>query len=141
MEADFVKNGLIIAVILSVVFLSQQPYFREFGRNSYTWVKTQADDYLGKANNYAKETLLPKIDGEVEQKKGLIADEISRQKEKISESVSESVGEKIKNYFSGISNAILHPSDGKTDSSADSAANASADCNCVCPPASSPYLP
>ncbi len=129
MQKKIIFSIVAIIIVLAVVFLSQLSYFRELGKNSYSWVRGQTEGYFKKASDYTAENVLPKISGEVDRKKDEISGQIDQEKNKISESILD----KTKNYFSGITNAVLHPSAGenKTDS-ADA-------CNCVCPASSNPY--
>lgn len=123
-EKGFVQYIAIIAVILAVVFLSQQPYFRGIGRDMFSKGSSAVQGYLAKGSNWAKDIALPKISGEVAQKQAMVANGIDQQKEK----VSESVGTKIKNYVSGVVDSVL----GKSNSNF-SAQN--------CPPVQCPSCP
>ena len=116
-----IKYIVIIAVILAVVFFSQQMFFKSWGENTYTWVKGQTGDNMQKAGSYVTDTILPKISGEVEKRGEMVKEGVEQQ----SQNISESVGEKISNYFAGISDAVLHPSESKPAPAASCPA-----CNC-----------
>jgi predicted PurR-regulated permease PerM len=122
---------VIIIVILAVVFLSQQPSLKEFGKNLFSLSQgyNKTGEYVANGSNWVKDNILSKIGGEVQKRGDMAKEGITEQKEKI----SESVGEKIKNYFSGIVDSVFHP--GENAAPAESAKN--------CPPCqqiqSSPY--
>lgn len=120
-EKGFIKYIVIIAIILIVVFLSQQAYFRGIGKNIFLQGSGVAQDYLTKGSNWAKDNVYPKISGEVQKRGDIIKNEINTEKEKI----SETIGEKIKDYFSGVADSILHP--GQNDNN----------CNCQPQPSQS----
>jgi len=82
-----IKNIIIVIAILSVVFLSQQPYFRQTGERLYSQAETQV-----------KNNLYPMVSGEVEQKSAFIQEEIAKQKNNF----AQNVWGDIKNYFAGI---------------------------------------
>jgi hypothetical protein len=105
MENGFIKYVVIIAAILGVAFFSQKLYGWQNTKTFVYGAQKQAQNYLAAAYNWAKDTVLPKIGGEVGKGKEAIANGIEQEKQK----VSENVAEKIKNYFSGIGESILHP--------------------------------
>lgn len=78
-ERGFVKNIVIIIIILIVVFLSQQPYFRGYGKDIYNKAESQVALYWSKA-------------GET------VTNEINKGKNK----VAQNIWEEIKNYFANI---------------------------------------
>ena len=126
---------VIIIVILAVVFLSQQPSLKEFGKNLFSLSQgyNKTGGYLANGSNWVKDNILSKIGGEVQKRGDMAKEGITEQKEKI----SESVGEKIKNYFSGVVDSVFHP--GENTSPADSAAESAKNCP-PCPQIqSSPY--
>jgi len=104
-EKGFIKYIVIIAVILIVVFFSQQAYFKGIGKNASSKGSGVVQDYLTKGSNWVKDSVYPKISGEVQKRGDIIKNEIQIEKQK----VSESIGEKLKNYFSGVADSILHP--------------------------------
>lgn len=104
-----VKYIVIIAVLLAVVFLAQQMFFKKAGNSIFSKGSSAAQDYLTKGSNWVKDIVYPKISGEVEKRTDIIKDEVSQGKEKI----SESIGEKIKDYFSGVVDSVFNP--GKKD--------------------------
>ena len=90
MYKGFVKNIIIIIVLLVLVFLSQQPYFSEIGKKLFFQAEGQVKTYW---NN-----VYPGVSGEVEQKSTFIQQEINKQKNNI----MQNTWEKIKNYFANI---------------------------------------
>ncbi|OGZ70185.1 MAG: hypothetical protein A2904_02405 [Candidatus Staskawiczbacteria bacterium RIFCSPLOWO2_01_FULL_33_9] len=89
-ERGFVKNIVIIIMLLIVVFLSQQPYFNEVGKKLYSQGEVQVKMYW--------EGIYPRVSGEVEQKGAIIQQEINKQKDNI----SQNIWQNIKNYFGNI---------------------------------------
>jgi len=98
MEKGFIKNIIIIIIILVVVFFSQQPNFREYGKNLYNQAFAQGQSWWQGAYSYPKQNILSNVGGEVEKKKEVIQNELQKEKNKISENILQ----KIKNYFSDI---------------------------------------
>jgi len=130
-----IKYIVIIIVILAIVFLSQQPSLKEFGKNLFSLSQgyNKAGEYVAKGSDWVKDNVLSKIGGEVQKRGDMAKEGITEQKEKI----SESVGEKIKNYFSGVVDSVFHP--GKNASPEDSAAESSKNCPPCQQIQSSPY--
>jgi len=104
-EKGFIKYIVIIAVILAVAFLSQQAYYRGFGKTLVSNATSQAKDYVAKSSDWVMSNIYPKISGEVQKRGGIINNEVNKEKQK----VSESVAQKISNYFSGVTESVLHP--------------------------------
>ncbi len=97
-EKGFVKNIIIIIVLLTVVFLSQQTYFNKVGKTLYFQAEPQIKVYWVKATDWLKNNIYPKVSGEVELKRAIIQQEINKQKNNI----VQNIWEKIKNYFADI---------------------------------------
>ncbi|MBI2050116.1 MAG: hypothetical protein HYT35_01515 [Candidatus Staskawiczbacteria bacterium] len=83
-QKSFIQNIAVIVILLITVFLSQQPYFSEFGR-AY-WVK---------ATDWFENNVYQKISGEVEQKSVFVQQEVEKQKN----NVAQNIWERFKNYF------------------------------------------
>jgi len=124
-DKGFIKYIVIIAVILIVVFLSQQAYFRGIAKDIFLQGSDAAQNYLAKGSNWARDVIFPKINGEVQKRGDMIKNEINQEKEKISQTIVE----KIKNYFSGVVDSVFHPS-----SNMSSNQNSTQVCP-ICPPA------
>lgn len=107
MKKGIIKYIVIIIVILVIVFLSQQPNLKEFGKNLFSFSQeyNKTEGYWAKGANWVKDNIFSKIGGEVQKRGDMAKEELTSQKEK----VSESIGEKIKNYFSGIVDSVFHP--------------------------------
>ena len=101
----FIKYIVIIVVILVIVFLSQQIYFKGIEKNFIFDAANQASVYMAKGSSWALSAIYPKISGEVQKRGDMIKTEINQEKNKISENILN----KTKNYFSGIANSIIHP--------------------------------
>lgn len=107
LERGFIKYIVIIGVIIILIILGQQAYFKAIGKNTISKTSGVINDYLAKGANWVSEKVFPKITGEVEKRGDMIKEGISAEKEK----VVESAGEKIKNYFSGVVDNIIHPAE------------------------------
>lgn len=104
-EKGFIKYIAIIAVILVVVFLSQQAYSKGIGGTLVSDATDKAKAYLAEGSNWAMSNIYPKISGEVQKRGEAIKSDVNQEKNK----VSENIGQKISNYFSGVANSIVHP--------------------------------
>ena len=105
MEQGFIKYIVIIIVILIVVFLSQQIFFRGFGKTFISDATNQVKTYMAKGSDWVMSNVYSKISGEVQKRGDVIKNAANQETQK----VSENIGTKIENYFSGIANSILHP--------------------------------
>lgn len=97
-EKGFIKNIVVIIILLTVVFLSQQPYFREYGKNLYSQIKPQAEAYWLKTAYWLENNIYLRVSGEVESKSTIVQQEINKQKDNI----MQNVWGKIKNYSASI---------------------------------------
>lgn len=104
-QKGFIKNIVVILVILLVVFFSQQAYFKLKAGNSAPQQTGAVQDYLTKGSNWVRDSIYPKISGEVQKRGDIIKNEVSSEKQKI----SEDIGTKIKNYFSGVVDSVFNP--------------------------------
>lgn len=91
----FIKNILIVIVILTVVFLSQQSYFRTIGNYLYSKYLKQVSLYFVKNTDWFKENVYPKVSGEVAQKREDVKEEIIKQKNNF----AQIIWGNFKNYF------------------------------------------
>ena len=105
MRKGIIKYIIIIAVILIVVFLSQQAYSRGIGKALISAAANQASAYMAEGSSWVMSNIYPKISGEVQNRGAIIQNEVNQEKQK----VSENIGTKIENYFSGVANSVLHP--------------------------------
>jgi len=104
-EKGFVKYIVIVVVLLGAVFLSQQPFAREFGKNLLSKVSGAVSGYWAKGSNWATDKVYSKVNEEVEKRGEIIKDEIKTEKEKISENILEKAGD----YLTGIKDSIVNP--------------------------------
>ena len=96
----FIQNIVIIAVLLAIVFLSQQTYLRKIGnnlyfQNLYPQLKEQVISYKNSITDWFKINIYPRVNREVAEKGEVVKEEISKQKDNI----VKITWEKIKNYF------------------------------------------
>src|SRR3989344_6932379 len=93
--AVFIKNIIIITVILTIVFLSQASDLGRFGNGLYIQTTEKISEYGLKSSNWFKVNIYPRIGGGVEKGKESIEKEVNKQKDV----AVKSVWEKFKNYF------------------------------------------
>lgn len=89
------KNIIIIAVILTVVFLSQQPSFARYGGDLYALGTQKAGQYWLEGKDWFKTAIYPGANRGVENGKDIIEKEIVKQKDV----AAKNIWEKFKNYF------------------------------------------
>ncbi|KKQ22317.1 MAG: hypothetical protein A3G45_00625 [Candidatus Staskawiczbacteria bacterium RIFCSPLOWO2_12_FULL_37_15] len=97
-EKGFAKNVVIIIAILVVVFLSQQPYFRGYGKDIYNKAESQIALYWSRASDWVKADVYPRIGGEVAKRGEAIKEEVDKGKNNI----AQNIWDKIENYFAGL---------------------------------------
>ena len=90
-----IQNILIILVILTVVFLSQQPYFRPLGKSVYSQGVSQGSAYWSKMSGWFKAAIYPKVSSQVASGGAKAQQEIVTQKKNFAQSMLNAV----KNYF------------------------------------------
>lgn len=101
------KYIFIISVILVIVFLSQQSYSRDFGKDWAIKASESASGYWAKGASWVSGHVYSRVSEEVQNRGEVIKEEINNEKEKVSENISE----KIKNYFSGVVDSVIHPAE------------------------------
>ena len=102
MQKKFIIYIILIVVILVLVFLSQQSYFKNMGKNLVSAATDRAKSYLTKGSAVVTSDIYPKISTEVEKR----GEDIKNSVDQAKQNVTESIGKKIENYFSGIKNAV-----------------------------------
>ncbi|MEK7562527.1 MAG: hypothetical protein AAB509_02525 [Patescibacteria group bacterium] len=86
-KREFIKYIAIIIIILVIVFLSQQPYFRGYGKDIY-----------GKVDSWVRTNVYSKVSGEVEKRGEAIKEEVNKEKN----AVAQNIWDKIKNYLASV---------------------------------------
>lgn len=94
-EEGFIQNIVLIIVLLTVVFLSQQSFFRPVENNLYSMVSQKIGSPASKIGDWLRASLYPKVSGEVTKGGVAAVQEINNQKN----IAAQNVWEKIKNYF------------------------------------------
>jgi len=92
---------IVIIVILTAVFLSQQAYSRFIGKNLISAATNQASAYLAKDTNLVMPTIYSKIGENVQSGGEAIKNILDQGQQKISD-----VQKNIENYFSGVKDAV-----------------------------------
>jgi len=110
MQNGLIKYIAIVVVIVVLVFLSQQAYFSQAGKDLVSKASNLANGYWTKGSDWAKNEAYSKISEEVQKRGEIIKNEVNSEKEK----VSENIGTKISNYISGVTNSIVHPGTSQT---------------------------
>lgn len=105
-EKGYIQYIILIIIVLAIAFLSQQPYFREYGKSLFSKGIEAVQGYMAKGANWVNSNVYPKIGGEVSQKTAIITNEINQQKQNTAQNISD----KIKNSFSGAVDSVLHTS-------------------------------
>ncbi len=123
-NSGFIKYLALIIIVLGVVFVSQQPYFKKYGENLVSEGASMGQSYIASGSAWLKDHLLESLSGEVEKRGEAAMDTVEETKENISDGAAT----KIKDYFSGIVDAVIHP--GKS-AVTEQPAN--------CPPVANPY--
>ncbi|MSU54466.1 MAG: hypothetical protein EXS48_01310 [Candidatus Staskawiczbacteria bacterium] len=90
-----IKNVIFVAVLLVVVFLSQQEQFKLVDHYVYKNAMSQINNYWVKTENWIKNIVMPKASREVSVIETSVTQEISRQKD----NVVQNLWENFKNYF------------------------------------------
>ncbi len=105
MNKSFIFSAAAIVIILVVVFLSQQPYFKATGKTLISAATNQAKSEAAKGSDWVGANIISKIGGEAQNGGDAIKVEANQEKN----NVSQNIGQKISNYFSGVANSIIHP--------------------------------
>lgn len=94
-QRGFIQNIAIIAVILAVVFLSQQYSADNKENGAYSQIMAQTQQYISKAEDVVKTDIGGKVSGEVAKQKEHISQEVTTQKNNL----VQNIWENIKHYF------------------------------------------
>ncbi len=94
-EKGFILNIVMIVVILTLVFLSQQPYFMNTGKNLYLQGIKQGGIYWSNFDEWFKSNIYPGVSREVTRRGETVKKEIDKQKN----NVVQNIWEKFKSYF------------------------------------------
>ena len=108
-------NIIFIVIILAILFLSQQPFFRERGEyvqlkigNFWEDLKPKREVFFNNMKGFFQEQILARITGEVEKRKEIVQEELESRKEEVEEKIEEkeeeikdSIWQKVKDFFLG----------------------------------------
>lgn len=97
-QKGFLKNIVIIVILVVLVFVSQQSAFRSYGKDLYGYIGPKIEEYKTKVVDWFKTTIYPRVSGEVEQKGNAIGEEINKQKNNF----VQNIWENAKKYFADI---------------------------------------
>ena len=88
-------NAVMIILILGLAFISQQHFFDSYGKNFFSWSGHQINSSWQAAGDWAKATIYPRAQKEVEERGETLKEEVGKQKD----AAAKSVWENIKNFF------------------------------------------
>ncbi len=117
-SGGFLKYLIIILIILTVAFLSQQAYFQARGKTIISNAQNQAGAYLSKGYSWTANNIVPKVDGlagqpqETQSGGEAVQNTINQSTQNSAQNISDeikSIPEKISDYFSGIKDSIINP--------------------------------
>jgi len=91
----FIQYIVLIAVVLGVVFLSQQPFLHPYEKKAYAVVSEQANLYWTKASLWFTASIYPRVAQEVANRGEPLQSAVVEQKNNL----AQSVWENIKNFF------------------------------------------
>jgi len=94
-QSGFIKNIVIIAIILIVVFLSQNKQFSPIAQNLYKKADGIVRPYYLKSENWLRANIYSRFGGEVEKGLNEAKKEIVNQKDNL----AENIWGKLKNYL------------------------------------------
>ncbi len=94
-QRGFIQNIVIIAILLGIVFLSQQSYTKPYGKQFFASLEGHTKAYSTKASEWLKSTVYPKINQEVQSRGESAKNEIEVQKN----NTAQTIWENGKNYF------------------------------------------
>lgn len=90
-----IKYIIIISIILSLAFLSQQSYFRPADNNIATQASKQGSEYWSKLMGWFSSHVYPRVNGEVAKRGEEAKQEVVKQKDV----AVQGIWEQIKNYL------------------------------------------
>ncbi len=112
-KSNSIKYFVIIIVILTIVFISQQSYSKEFGKDWVIKTSESMSGYWAKGASWVSEHVYSRASEEVQNRGEVVKKEIEEKKAEASEKISE----KIKNYFSRMVDSVIHPGENNNTNS------------------------
>ena len=94
--SKFIKNIIIIVLILGLAFASQWPYFSSISRDLYQ----QGSKYILNGQNWFQTNIYPRLSGEVEKRGEEVKKEIDKQKNNILQNIWEKIKNNLAEKFS-----------------------------------------
>ncbi|PJE69592.1 MAG: hypothetical protein COU98_01150 [Candidatus Staskawiczbacteria bacterium CG10_big_fil_rev_8_21_14_0_10_38_10] len=99
-------NIIIIAVILAIVFLSQQPFFKKISQplavkllEWWEFLKEKGEQLFQKVKNTFEKHIWERIKAEINKRTGIFKKEVVSEKEKIESEIQATLWQRIKNFF------------------------------------------
>lgn len=90
-----VKYVIFILIILAIVFLSQQPYFQEKGKNIYQKAAEWGSAVKNWCQDFFQKNIFSRISSEIEKRQKIAKEELENQ----SKQAGENLWQRIENYF------------------------------------------
>ncbi len=94
-SGGFVKNIVMVAVLLAVVFLSQSPSFRPIAQNFYNQANQSIGPYVQNGQHWFSANVYPRVSAEAQKRGEEASREIATQKN----NAAQNIWDTIKNYF------------------------------------------
>lgn len=94
-KGPLIKSIIVIAVVLAVAFLSQQPYMQELGKKAYTQLEREVRGYWSSVVDWYNTNIYPEASKQAESGGEVIKEEVTKQKDNL----SQNIWDKIENYF------------------------------------------
>ncbi len=94
-SGGFIKNIVVVVVLLAIVFLSQSPSFRPIAQNTYNQATKNIGPYIDNGKAWFAANVYPRVSQEVASRGEVVKQEVSTQKN----NAAQNIWETIKNYF------------------------------------------
>lgn len=97
------KNIIIILIILAILILGQQVYFKNLGKEAYQKATGWGKTIWQKCESYWNKNILHRVTSEIDKRQNIAKQEIKKE----TKEVGQNIWEKVKNYFIGLFNGIF----------------------------------
>lgn len=94
-QKGIVKNIIVIIILLTIVFLSQQAFTQPIGKQIFSQISEKTGGYVAKVGDWLKTKINPDINKEVQDRGEKAQEELIKQKD----GAVKSIWGNIKNYF------------------------------------------
>ncbi|MBU4479861.1 hypothetical protein KKG48_00245 [Patescibacteria group bacterium] len=98
------KGFIFIIIILVILVLGQQPYFRKIGQNVYQKIEGQGRILWQKGEDFLNKNILHRVTSEIEKREQIAKEEIKEQ----TKEATQTIWQRVKNYISGLFSNIFN---------------------------------